>query len=583
MSLCGYRKLQADRARSRWFIGLTYRVTQWADEGVRQSGNVAGKALYTVAKYAVLLLAAIVNTFWLLGAQVMWLMCRMAAHDRPKPERIKHVFVLMLENRSFDHMLGFSGIQGIDAITGEPTAIEGADPARDWNLDLKGNKVPVFTPAKWAMDYDPGHEFPNVKTQLCGVKGEYPHIDNSGFVADFARLNAANAGEIMQCYAPEQVPVITTLAREFAVCDHWFSSLPGPTWPNRFFIHAASSGGLDHSPTTENVATSILFNGYKFDNGTIYDRLDAEGINWVVYRGDLFPQALAISGMTVRAAEGCFRGFDEFSEQVNDPNYDVAYAFIEPDYHILSDFVCGNSQHPKDDVTRGEALIKKVYETIRNSPHWESSLLIITYDEHGGFYDHVPPPAVIAPGDTPTNPENNSFGFDFTRLGVRVPAIVVSPLIPKGSIDHTVYDHTSVLATVENLFGLLPLTNRDKLAHTLTHLLSLPTPRSDAPRTLPEPAQSGIPCAGETPESSAARQAAANPEKAAAPPEPSMQAFLHIALLRDLHMSPPQEREQVLQQYQSIQSQGQAKQYMEQVRQKFEAQRGQQAQQGHAS
>src|SRR5579885_1183819 len=86
MSLCGYRKLQADRARSRWFIGLTYRVTQWADEGVRQSGNVAGRVLCTAAKYAVLLFAAIVNTFWLLGAQVMWLMCRMTARDRPKPE-----------------------------------------------------------------------------------------------------------------------------------------------------------------------------------------------------------------------------------------------------------------------------------------------------------------------------------------------------------------------------------------------------------------------------------------------------------------------------------------------------------------
>ncbi len=206
MSLCGYRKLQADRARSRWLIDVTYKVTQWADDGSKQSGNVVSKAIYTVAKFAVLLFAAVVNTFWLLVTQVMWLACRMFAHNRQKPERIKHVFVLMLENRSFDHMLGFSNLQGIDAITGQPTTIDGVDPAKDWNLDPQGNRVPVFTPAKWAMDYDPGHEFPDVKIQLTGVKGNYPAIDNSGFVAAFARINPANPGEIMQCYAPEQLP-----------------------------------------------------------------------------------------------------------------------------------------------------------------------------------------------------------------------------------------------------------------------------------------------------------------------------------------------------------------------------------------
>jgi phospholipase C len=489
----------------------------------------------------------------------------------------------MLENRSFDHMLGFSNLQGIDAITGKPTTIEGVDPARDWNLDPKGNKVPVYTPAKWAMDYDPGHEFTDVKLQLTGVNGNYPDINNSGFIADFARINPANAGEIMQCYTPEQLPVLTTLAREFAVCDHWFSSMPGPTWPNRFFIHAASSGGLDHSPTQENVATSILFNGYKFDNGTIYDRLDDEGLNWMVFRGDLFPQALAISGMTIRAAEGCFQGFDDFSERVNDPNYNITYAFIEPDYHISSDFVCGNSQHPKDDVTRGEALIKKVYETIRNSPHWESSLLIITYDEHGGFYDHVPPPRAVAPGDTPSDPENNLFSFDFKQLGVRVPAIIVSSLIPRGTIDHTVYDHTSALATVESLYGLQPLTNRDKVANALNHLLSLATPRTDAPTILPEPAQSGISCAGETVESLSAQQMVANPERAAAPPDPSVQAFLHVAFLRDVRLSPQEDREQLMQRYMSIHSRREARDYLIQVRQKFEARQAQQSQQSQQS
>src|SRR5712691_13058638 len=111
----------------------------------------------------------------------------------------------------------------------------------------------------------------------------------------------------------------------------------------------------------------------------------------------------------------------------------------------MADFVGGNSQQPKDDVTRGEALLKQVYETIRRSPHWESSVLIVIYDEHGGFYDHVPPPQTVAPGDAVTDSGNNTNHFDFKQLGVRIPTVIISPLIPKGVIDTTIYDHTSVL------------------------------------------------------------------------------------------------------------------------------------------
>jgi phospholipase C len=563
MSLCGYRKLQADRTRSRWLIGITTRCTTWADDGVKQSGNWVIKAFYTVAKYAGLLFANLVNVFWLLGAQLMWLTCRLVARNKEKPDRIKHVFVVMLENRSFDHLLGFSNLQGTDAVTGQPTTIEGLNPANGWNLDLDGKKVGVSSPAEWVMSHDPGHEFNDVKEQLCGVQGNYPHIDNSGFVANYANVDRANPGGIMKCYAPDQLPVLTSLAQEFAVCDHWFSSMPGPTWPNRFFIHAATSGGLDHSPSTANVASSLLFNGYKFDNGTIFDRLDDEGVNWTIYHGDPFPQALAMSGMIVRAAEGRFRDFEDFSSDVNDPGYATAYTFIEPDYHTTLDFVCGNSQHPKDDITRGEALLKTIYEAIRTSPHWESSVLIITYDEHGGFYDHVPPPQTVAPGDTPTDPENSRFSFDFTQLGVRVPAIVVSPLIPRGIIDHSVYDHTSVLATVEHIFGLLPLTERDKQAHSLNHLFSLATPRTDALLTLPEPARSGIPCGDEAEERIAARQLIENL------PNPSIQGFLHVAFLRDVHASSPTEKEQLTANYLNINTHQDAIHYLADVSQKI--------------
>lgn len=543
MSLCGYRKLLADRARSRWLIGITFRATQWADNGVRRNTNIIVRAGYLVAKYACLLFANLVSMGWQFGTQVRWWACRLTVRDKAKPDRIQHVFVLMLENRSFDHMLGFSRITGTDAVTGQPTSTEGVDPARDQNNGPDGKSVPVSTPAEWALAHDPGHEFPDVREQLCGSGGTYPNINNSGFVANYAKVDPAHPGDIMKCYAPEQLPVINTLAREFAVCDHWFSSLPGPTWPNRFFLHAASSAGLDHSPTSANIASSLLINGYKFENGTIYDRLDDEGISWTIYKGDPFPQALAMSGMTLRLAEGRFRDFEDFGEDVRSPNYRSSYTFIEPDYHVAADFVGGNSQHPKDDVTRGEALLKEVYEAIRNSPHWDNSVLIVTYDEHGGFYDHVAPPRAVAPGDAITDPENNRYNFDFTQLGVRVPALIISPLIPRGIIDHTVYDHTSVLATVEHIFGLLPLTERDRQANTLNHLFSFATPRTDAPLKLPDPMQSGIAYTEEPEESIAAKQVAANPVKAAEPPDPSVHGFLHVAYLRDRQASPQSEKE----------------------------------------
>ena len=125
----------------------------------------------------------------------------------------------------------------------------------------------------------------------------------------------------------------------------------------------------------------------------------------------------------------------------------------------------------------GRDSSKKVYETIRNSPHWNESLLLVTYDEHGGFYDHVAPPTTTSPGDRIMDNDNNHHNFDFTQLGIRVPAIAISPLIPRGMIDHAVYDHSSLLATVESVFGINPLTNRDKQANSLNHLLSLAAPR----------------------------------------------------------------------------------------------------------
>jgi phospholipase C len=443
--------------------------------------------------------------------------------DHAPAPRIDHVFVLMLENRAFDHMFGFSGLEGVDR-DGHPTAIIGADPNQDFNIDSGTHQpVPATTdpPADFALkgvDQDPGHEFEDTLMALCAqfdeagnlvqpapqyqpVPGGYPPITNGGFVENYMHPSnsddkaSSTPDRIMHCFdTPKQLPVMYQLAKEFAICDQWFSSMPGPTWPNRFFLLAASTGGLDHSPSTADIVTATTVEGYRFENGNIFDLLDDNCIDWRIFEGDEFPVSFALSGMNLNALQGRFTDFEDFQSELSKPDFGPQFVFIEPKYGAHGfdvtgpgDFTCGNSMHPLDDVTRGEKLIKTVYEAIRNSPHWEHSLLLIVFDEHGGFYDHVHPPAAVPPGDTMTE-SYIQHHFQYDQLGVRVPALVISPLIPRAVIDHTIYDHTSMLASVERLFGMKSLTNRDHAANDFLHLLSLEVPRTDAPVRLPEPA-----------------------------------------------------------------------------------------------
>jgi phospholipase C len=428
-------------------------------------------------------------------------------------------------------MLGFSGITGIDASSGGATQVNGLNPLAlrsaveafqtnsvgrivkkeglTWPPSppisvralltsnvFNGQPYGVQQGADYAMSVDPGHEFADVVVQLCGPGavypsgGVYPPILNSGFVASYAASGGqASPGEIMKCYSPNQLPAVSALAREFVVCDNWHASLPGPTWPNRFFSHAASSGGLDHSPSTLDTAKWDSIDGFSFKNGTIFDRLNSNGIKWRLYGGDDFPVVAALSGINLAD----INDYEYFAADVAQADYPASYTLIEPSYgHFWSDYKCGTSQHPLDDVTRGESLIKATYEAVRNSPVWSSSLIIITWDEHGGFYDHLPPPPAIAPGDTAPGDEYNEYGFTFEQYGPRVPAVVISPLIPRNLIDHRVYDHASIPATLEACFGLNPMTQRDAHSNHLKPLVSLSSPRADTPTVLPTPAQSGL-------------------------------------------------------------------------------------------
>ncbi len=504
-----------------FFCKAYYWVAKWVCKAYYWVAKWVCKAYYWVAKWVCKAFAWVIKFFctaWGWAAKlacVAWDTVRCAIVNlqraisgifgghRKDRRRIKHVFVLMLENRSFDHMLAFSGISGVD-LAGNPKTINAANPATDKN-DIAGGGPPVAVSAPAAytlsgVDKDPGHEFANTVTALCGdgvayTAGQpYPAIDNSGFMANYRDTGSSDPGRIMQCFGRDQVPVMVKLAEEFAVCDNWFSSLPGPTWPNRFFAMAATSGGLDDSPTGFEVVSATTVDGYRFANGNIFDLLDNACLPWRIFHDDEFPVAFALSGMNLNRLQGRLRDFDDFDSEVNAAGFSDSFVFIEPRYgsHKFDvtgpgDYTCGNSMHPYDDITRGEKLIKRVYELIRNSPHWNDSLLIVTFDEHGGFYDHVEPPAATPPGDlfTPGYVKNH---FTFDRYGVRVPALVISPYTQKSLIDSTVFDHTSMLATVERLFGMGSLTNRDAGANDVLPLLNLSTPRTDAPATLPSPA-----------------------------------------------------------------------------------------------
>ena len=415
-------------------------------------------------------------------------------------EQITHIFVLMLENHSFDNMLGLSGIPGI--ISGAATGSNSYDT----------HSYAVSKPALPSMPTDPAHEFADAMEQLCGkarqkvwVNGKsYPAIDNSGFASNYAtsqtEIHSGNPRpptsdeivQVMKCFdTPTQLPVMYQLATEFALCDQWFSSLPGPTFPNRFFLHGGSSSGLADSPADWQPKLWVA-HGFAHANGNIFDALKRRGVVWRIYvdtpaglAGWLPPPVCLLKGVTYLINTSSFANF---AADVQNPSYPEGYTFIEPNYGdvVSQSFKGGSSQHPMDGVYGGEMLIKQTYEAIRNSPHWNSSLLIITYDEHGGFYDSAAPVAAPPPNDRADYTGDTL--FDFALYGVRVPAIVISPLIEKGTVDHVVYDHTSVLATLEKTFDVPPLTQRDGKANDLKHLLTRATPRTDCPAALNNPA-----------------------------------------------------------------------------------------------
>lgn len=405
--------------------------------------------------------------------------------------QIEHIIVLMLENRSFDHMLGYlksndqqQRIEGVQDTFSNPINPD----------DASSEEIFVSNTAEYVFGPDPGHGLEHTNVQLFGSQKapQPPQAQNNGFIAQFTERSRGKVEEgrevekgkeIMKCFAPQRVPVLTQLAHEFVLCDHWFSSVPGPTWPNRFFVHAASSDG-----ETENISIrSGTFRPYRMP--TIYDKLFKARKEWRVYFHDI-PHVFALEKFRKKGKyRRRVKKIEHFFEAIRRdrlPNY----CFIEPKYFGDD----ASDQHPPHDVRLGENLIADLYEAIRRFEDvWLKSLFIIVYDEHGGFYDHVRPPydgetqALSIPNpDGKLDDDIDPNDFNFNRLGIRVPAIIVSPLVKKGKVDHTVYEHASVLATVKKLFNTDFINKRDEAANSFEHLL-MQSPRNDCPKKLNRP------------------------------------------------------------------------------------------------
>ncbi|XP_061359108.1 non-specific phospholipase C4-like [Gastrolobium bilobum] len=400
---------------------------------------------------------------------------------------IKTVVVLVQENRSFDHMLGW-----MKSLNPEIDGVTGSESNPVCTSEPNSNRV-HFGDRSGYVDPDPGHMIDDVYEQVFGepwseasaAKKLPPTME--GFAQNAAKQEktGATAETVMNGFEPDLVPVYRELVKEFAVCDRWFASVPGPTQPNRLFVHSATSYGMTAQDAEK------LIGG--LPQKTIFDSLDENGFSFGIYY-QYPPSTLFYRSLRKLKHIDNFHLFDlkfkKHCEEGKLPNYVV----VEQRYFDLLSLP-GNDDHPSHDVAEGQKFVKEVYEALRASPQWNEILFVITYDEHGGFYDHVPTPVDGVPSpDDNVGPE--PFKFQFDRLGVRVPAIIISPWIEPGTVLHepcepfptSQYEHSSIPATVKKIFNLPEfLTKRDAWAGTLEVLLTRTSPRNDCPVKLPDP------------------------------------------------------------------------------------------------
>jgi len=376
---------------------------------------------------------------------------------------LRYVVVLVLENRSYDHGLGALSevIPAADGISGGSRRAN-RDPER---------RVYFQTPAILnRIDPDPKHEHPDVVEQLQG--------HNAGFVANYSKAypdaSVTQRGEVMSYFPRGALRSTHSLAEHFAICDRWFCSVPGPTWTNRFFVHSGTSIGRVKMP--EGIFKPNL---HIYNQDTVYDRLNERGISWRIYYHD-FPHSLLLTHQLRPRNLRRYRSMRHFVHDVSAGTF-PRYVLIEPAY-----FRDPNDDHPPHDSQAAQRLVAQVYGALRrNLALWNRLLLIVTYDEHGGFYDHVEPPAAVPPDD-----HHEEYTFD--RLGVRVPTIFISPWLGP-QVVHDAFDHTSILKYATEKWRLGPLGKRTAAAANPWPLMAkLTALRTDAPLSLsvvPQPSR----------------------------------------------------------------------------------------------
>jgi phospholipase C len=399
----------------------------------------------------------------------------------PGLDNLKHIVVLMMENRSFDHMLG--------AMKKEDPRIDGLSGSES-NPDATGAPAAVQPLADFQsqLDPDPDHHFPAVDLQLFNGSNGTPRVPNmQGFVNSYfqQRRDTDHSHKIMYYFTPDKLPVLTTLATQFAVFNRWFASIPGPTICNRAFAHYGTSFG--------HVGMDVFYANTMYSS--IYQRMQQAGRTAKIYYYDQASSTMEIVNL-LKDQPQFFGTFDQFLTDCKAGTL-PDYSFIEPNYSDHdgdSGEVLASDQHPDHNVQAGEIFMAQVYNAIRQNPSlWQSTALLILYDEHGGIYDHVPPPQcqadgfVAQPKDTGTESP-----FMFDRLGLRVPAVLVSPWIPKGTVvspcnaagtidNQRIFEHASIPATVTSFFlkNYYQRSPREKSAQTFLDLLSLEDMRTD--------------------------------------------------------------------------------------------------------
>ncbi len=369
---------------------------------------------------------------------------------------IEHVIVLMLENRAFDHILG-------DCAKVRAHAGHGPDKLNQYN----GTDYSQCAGAARQVIDDPCHETSDVLVQLAG-SGSVP--ENGGFVLDYARNypRLGDPGEVMRYHADGTLPAIHTIAASFTICDHWHASVPGPTWPNRLFVMSGTSLGRVKMPNG-----IMSLNLHWYDQPTVFDRLNEKKKDWKVYFGDTPLSFLLVHQWEPENVVHHHHMTEFYKDAAGDPTKFPSFAFIEPAYMNPG----ANDAHPPHDIVEADLLVARVYNAIRaNDELWKSSLLVVLFDEHGGFYDSVYPKKTAVP------PDHHTEEYDFTQYGVRVPALLVSPYSANAFFSELL-DHTSLLKYLQDKWGLGELGARTASAASFASALQGEF-RDDTPKVL---------------------------------------------------------------------------------------------------